>query len=337
MKTGKQAKRQRWFETFAENLALFAPAMKRNFRYGAFACPLCFRLFTSPDELSLAHTRQRSLGGRKVTLTCRECNNHIGSEIESYLKNWQQYQSAMSGQGTDSVRATVSIDDETYYTVELTTGMKDEKPLVEMRVVPQASNPESIERVHEKLLHEWESTPLHVSITLKAGWDRARLAYLHAAYLELFHRFGYEWVFCHSSDRIRRQLLNPSESMIEPAMAWLPENDGLPCPDDLLVYIVQEPADCLGFAVVFPAETAVGGRRMLVWLPAFRAEYEVPEGLHTTPITNFTLWGPLADEPPFYEVPDPTSLGRSLIHRVRMRAKDGRNGIPFTCADSGEP
>ncbi len=54
---------------------------------GAFACPICLRLITDFDEVTIEHSPPKSLGGRAVALTCRDCNNTAGHTMD-----WQARQ-----------------------------------------------------------------------------------------------------------------------------------------------------------------------------------------------------------------------------------------------------
>lgn len=47
-------------------------------------CPIC----GSTDDLTREHVPQRDLGGSVMTLTCKPCNNGLGSRVEDQLKHW---------------------------------------------------------------------------------------------------------------------------------------------------------------------------------------------------------------------------------------------------------
>lgn len=52
-----------------------------------YVCPFCLQSFTSVqlDKLSEEHAPQNALGGRKIAITCRECNNGYGENIDADL------------------------------------------------------------------------------------------------------------------------------------------------------------------------------------------------------------------------------------------------------------
>lgn len=47
-------------------------------------CPIC----GAADDLTREHVPQGDLGGRVMTMTCRTCNNRLGSRVEGELKDW---------------------------------------------------------------------------------------------------------------------------------------------------------------------------------------------------------------------------------------------------------
>ena len=51
-----------------------------------YLCPICLKP-CALDELTDEHVPQHSLGGHKMTLTCKECNSKSGSEVDVYLTN----------------------------------------------------------------------------------------------------------------------------------------------------------------------------------------------------------------------------------------------------------
>jgi hypothetical protein len=47
-------------------------------------CPIC----GATDDLTEDHVPQGDLGGRKMTLTCKPCNNLLGARVEDELRDW---------------------------------------------------------------------------------------------------------------------------------------------------------------------------------------------------------------------------------------------------------
>jgi hypothetical protein len=144
-----------------------------------------------------------------------------------------------------------------------------------MYLQPKGSSPAALELLNSLLSGK----------TSAGGWTieghfrgtrsskRANLTYVHAAYLLMFHQFGYEWVFTPGAESIRKQIMSPDEPIIlplAPALAGLQISD-----DELGVLLVTEPADWRHFLVVLPL---VRGwtQRQAVWMPLFGCPYEQP-------------------------------------------------------------
>src|SRR5437868_1137324 len=72
------------FDRYAADLKRFAPALAEQ-----FGCPLCLKAFPHSEPLgevvSEEHVVPGALGGRITTLTCKRCNNEMGSKLESHL------------------------------------------------------------------------------------------------------------------------------------------------------------------------------------------------------------------------------------------------------------
>ena len=59
----------------------------------SYICPLCIRLFTEKDLdqavkncLTLEDIPPKSLGGKPILLTCKECNNESGTKLDEQLR-----------------------------------------------------------------------------------------------------------------------------------------------------------------------------------------------------------------------------------------------------------
>jgi hypothetical protein len=104
-----RTKRDRLFSLYASNLSMYCPHITDQ-----FLCPICLRLFDrdalicESPEITLAHIVPHSMGGHLCTLTCRKCNNDIGFDYDSQIKNeknlydWEK--------GIDKVCASLNYD-----------------------------------------------------------------------------------------------------------------------------------------------------------------------------------------------------------------------------------
>lgn len=266
------------FDVFSANLALY-----KEDANGRFMCPLCLRTFTREQvhiDLSKAHIIPQFLGGRDWTLACRACNNRVGSEIESCEADRANFSWALSGEGDETVRVQVTVRDERGEIVgpvqaDMGASRSAGDRRLHLRPKRKGSNPLAVE-ILNKLLHGESSAG---SWTIEGHFretrsiKRANLTYVHAAYLLMFHQFGYEWALDPCATPIRKQIVSPDEPIIIPLAPALSDHQ---LPDDQLVLLlVTEPADWRHFLVVLPSFRG-WAKRQAVWMPLFGCPYEQP-------------------------------------------------------------
>jgi HNH endonuclease len=103
-----EAKRVRYWEAGA--------AVIRD-RWGPYkyGCPLCLRLFPRDqiDRLSLDHVPPESVGGKLKVLTCEECNNTAGAELDSHASGVERFRQVLAGEAYPRVQAQFKFDDVT--------------------------------------------------------------------------------------------------------------------------------------------------------------------------------------------------------------------------------
>ena len=86
------SKAHRWFLAGAQVLAKLAPELPEGEWY---ACPLCQTFFTI-DELDTKNLTKeqvppRSIGGREMVLTCRQCNNRAGATFDAHMERAEAF------------------------------------------------------------------------------------------------------------------------------------------------------------------------------------------------------------------------------------------------------
>ncbi len=266
------------FDAFSDNLALY----KMDCR-GRFMCPLCLRTFPRDrirTDLSKAHMIPQRLGGRLWTLACKKCNNRVGTEIESYEAERANFNWALSGDGAETTRVLMDLPDGQGGTIgPVSADMRATKLGGDRRLQiftkPKGSNPDALKKLDNVLpvgpSADTGSIQVHYRVTRSA--KRANLTYVHAAYLFMFHQFGYEWVLDPCTTLIRKQMASPDESIILPMAATL--SDPYIPSNELSILLVIEPPSWRHFLVVLPL---LRGwlKRQAVWMPLFGRSYEQP-------------------------------------------------------------
>jgi hypothetical protein len=231
-----------------------------------YICPICLRHFSPKDldqslanPLTLEDAPPKALGGKANTLTCKECNNTLGSKIDSHLSirlNEMDQRKFLPGteakvkvkMGDEVVQGKVRVEDDG--TINMIHSKKNNHPERSEefigKVDPNSENP-------------------FVSIEFPTGTfnpDKLQYAILKTAYMLAFEKFGYSFILDPTYDRLREQLLNPDQK-IYPTKFW---NEGY-FPKKLcgVHFITEQGLESI--LVVFPVKTDHSERIISAILP----------------------------------------------------------------------
>lgn len=191
----------RLFGYYAADLHRLAP--KHNDHFG---CPLCCRVFERAADLgdivAEEHVLSRRLGGRIVTLTCRDCNNRHGTELDAHLVQRVLVEAKKVPIRTRVKIGAASFGAETYLRTE-------PGELNEIVGIRQQSDPRQDAELERLGLEGRE--PVHLSLKFGYNPNRSVVALVRAAYLLMFRTFGYRYVLDVSAKVVRDQLQNPTQ------------------------------------------------------------------------------------------------------------------------------
>ena len=258
MENGQTLKRkERLFDCYAANLS----ACRREYTE-SFACPLCLRLFDrgalAACDVTEEHVVPHSLGGRVVTLTCRDCNSEAGSRLESHLVRRLERDDFISGVSKKPQPATISIAEGEI------GGVAHRYPdRIEHYGNPELSNP----RLYALAVSALQSgaMPLDVQLRLASRYQARRswVAILRMGYLLAFCYFGYGYILHPSAQQVREQILCPDDEIV-PSTA-------VACPGEVphggnVIGLLYEPSELRCFFAVLRVRTSVV-RYMGVVLP----------------------------------------------------------------------
>jgi hypothetical protein len=86
------ANKEQLYKLYSDNLEILRtdPRLKiPSNESNIFVCPMCLRILQESDlqnkQITPEHIPPQKLGGKARTLTCKECNNWAGSELDSQL------------------------------------------------------------------------------------------------------------------------------------------------------------------------------------------------------------------------------------------------------------
>jgi hypothetical protein len=230
-----------------------------------YVCPLCVRGITEDHvaELTREHVPPASLGGNRLVLTCRECNNLAGGKegVDTHARRGEDQ--------IDLITRTLNGDRRARFTIESTSmnvRVRTEKSHVD--IVGMPGPPGEADSFMDAVLRiakmpSSERPPL--SITFNHGrYTRGRqeVSWLRAGYLAAFAAFGYRYIFRELLQPIRKQIENPDAELIDDFHMWHPTREK----GHRSIVLVTSPAWVKGIAVVMSHH--------LVLLPIFDGDVD---------------------------------------------------------------
>lgn len=250
MGTNRALKRLRLFEVNSAGLVALGLAEPN-----IFICPLCLKHFPKDDltfretsngsecQLTLAHIIPESLGGTLCTLACKECNSGVGKSLEAVLKEQFVAEDAINGSG--SLRARLVGE---FGNVGVDVGFPGGCQPWQLVPVPRITNPvhnASLEQMLEGTDVDPQTGPrceLRFEYEHQPGVVGAAL--YHAAYMMLFHYFGYPFAYSPLGEQLREQFRQPEKDIL-PRYFPVPSDDWVAANLDAVrkhaVVLIQEP------------------------------------------------------------------------------------------------
>lgn len=229
-----------------------------------YICPICLRGYTRDEagKLGREHAPQQSIGGKIVCLTCDECNNQAGYDIEPHLIRRQRVKSF--------ARATSDLDCyEGSIQYEADGILVNGKVIVRngkmsIHVPPSLNQPDSQSKFEKSLSklkrsQDWDGHEFKVHLVKDSFNQRkAAIADLKSAYLLAFAFFGYGYILSPGLNCVREQIMMPEKTVIEKFAFTL---KGLPSERALIK--LTSPLSCLAVQIderfiFLPYENSLG-------------------------------------------------------------------------------
>lgn len=206
-------RKKNWFD-------LGVSALQRHFPNVpvSYVCPLCLMSFQEDeiDQLTFEHVPPRSLGGRKLVLTCRDCNNRASEKdgVDTHARKRENILDFVMGTLNSSHRTlfTVSNINQEVRVIRNAGGML-------ISGVPKANPPNRGQEIQQEL--ESMSSDDQTRITFNISLNRdahsersAAISWLRAGYLAAFAAFGYKYILGLTFQSVRDQIAKPRESIV---------------------------------------------------------------------------------------------------------------------------
>lgn len=252
-----------YYNSCVKNLSILRDADLASLHLD-YVCPLCMKSFPSEvakTELTEEDVPQKSLGGHRITLTCKQCNSKCGSIIDIHLlETIKGIEQRAFLPGTDR-RVTVQNGEERLYA---TLKVGENRDML-LNIDTKRNNPQTWALYHDNILLENSVIDLQ-DAPLKHDIRRFSAAILKNAYLILFARTGYTFLSDTFYDRLRQQIKTPDPYVL-PERLWTFQNVSVP--DG--IYLTRDNR-YRGFFVVYSLKL-YQTYRVCVLIPTPKVEY----------------------------------------------------------------
>jgi hypothetical protein len=252
-------RREQWFVEGAAALRRSLPAIGRPDALpptGEFyACPCCLWAYgrdaLDARFLTEEHVPPEKLGGRKLLLTCKTCNNTAGTGLDRPAADREALHDFLAGRAPDrALDLEFTVGDST-----INGDIRHADDALLLSVVPKNNNPKHLEEL-TRTLDAWAAGEVANArgvyrLTKRVAVMRARLSWVRAAYLAAFAAFGWQYVFQPYLNPLRAQLADPAASLLPPLALFEPDAS----PERRQLLIVQEPHELRSLAVVLDRYT----------------------------------------------------------------------------------
>ena len=175
-----------------------------------FCCPLCVRVL--PETCAtIAHSPSKEVGGDGQTFLCKACNSYLGTAYEAAASEWlSRIIEARATRGTTHKVALRHGKGTRLYADAVLSGEGRDHGI-------QAQLRGKNRKAQDRFAADSKSgEALSISLRLP-NESTIKLAYLSWAYLLLFRRLGYVFVFSRSGRQTREALLIDSVTRLGPA------------------------------------------------------------------------------------------------------------------------
>lgn len=284
-------KKDALFLRFSTNLSLFF----QNFKTcridlpesGGYICPIGFSMHSvddllegSANQLTLEHSPPDSLDGKAICLVRKDINSTTGHSIDKKIFDWIQAKGFKEGK--IGIRGIVNLGLPKLKNISGDISIAKEHGEVLITVNPGDKNFKLLKKeVFDKGIWDGQQFKVELKFQEKIGHSQ-KAAFLKYAYLLAFSKVGYsllfgpKWLVNPHFEKVRRQIINPNENIIQDIPVILnkgPRIDGLGIvtdPEELRSLFVTFPVSYKGlkyyYTVILPAPDDGGFSSYPVWI-----------------------------------------------------------------------
>lgn len=238
---------RRWFEQGFESFSRRFPGIATKVRpHPFYVCPQCLRAFHEGaiDLLTREDVPPKSVGGKKIILTCGECNCRAGHQMDVHARREADIFDFFTGRLAEA-QATIRTG-----SGRLPIRLSSKDNQVTMFGVPKAASPADNDGL--KADFDRASLPdgrhdLRINLAFTPfSPARAEASWVRSAYLAFFAALGYRFVLRRELDEVRQRIAAPSTRagcsfrIVRPDVA----------PEPLLT-VIRSPETFRSFAMVY--------------------------------------------------------------------------------------
>lgn len=171
---------------------------------GGYVCPICLRGFEGLDDLTEEHVPPKSIGGKVLCLTCRECNCGAGHAVDAHVNTEKLSQSFLATDGLVR-RAKIIVGG-----VAANIDLRRDENGTHMQVLGGENDPKAVEGLQSALGRIQSGGSLDLRDGVSYSRRKADVGYLRSAYLAAFAKLGYTYILRPPLDRVRQQIQDPT-------------------------------------------------------------------------------------------------------------------------------
>lgn len=177
--------KERWFSRGVSALVSVLPSASGK----GYCCPLCLRASTSLDAFTGEDVPPRHQAGRPLVLTCKECNDRGGSELDWHWANAAAIDGFLRGEMSQPLRARFSHEG-----AEVAIDASRVEGVLQFYVVPSASNPSHVLALQASAKDIGPNTTFKLRLPEQRYSEQCvQLSVLRAGYLAAFAVYGYRF------------------------------------------------------------------------------------------------------------------------------------------------
>lgn len=262
-----------------------------------YICPLCLRPFDInkirdriSEHLSLEDIPQKALGGNPLLLTCKECNNRCGHEIDHYLQSEIDDEDEISIHSENGVPGILETSE---YKIN-TRIRKEEDGTITFNILSGQNHPIELEKFKEEVAalgDDWKKgVKAYHLIGNRHNPIKSDIAILKSAYLLAFYVLGYRYILTDSLCTIREQILTPDNIIVSNFIL----NRGKEIPDKCSdgVYVAEiKNKRFLAVIISLKIKGSEKMHRFVVALPYINSEYNIYDVIREDKEKTFSLLG----------------------------------------------